>query len=311
MKKTIIPFLAVALLASCSKNNPQNTDENSSQMKLYAGVVASVESKAPIGGGTGEQSSFTPSIVHWLCDGGISFSVTPSFPTTVTPLAYNATNQALSLNPVQSYDNAKTSYVQGVYPAVNAVAADGAATFTPALASDGSVDLMVTNRVSGTKASKIADALVFAHKLTQYRFEVKAGNDAMVGRIITGITLKSVQLPSGYNFNSETVSYAAAADLSAGVSGNPAIAAKALAVGAPVMVAPKEGSLLVKIVTNNAESTDEKTYETVTITPQAPATGFEAGKANKITLTFLSEDQVAVSATVTPWETVEYNQNVQ
>ena len=149
--------------------------------------------------------------------------------------------------------------------------------------------------MSGSKYDAAAKQLRFEHPTTQLKFRVVAGEGLDAGTQLRSITLKGVELPTGFDLAADAVTYAAAADLAVpGIDGTQVIGAAAAAAGQPVMVRPVAGN---RVTLDVSTSTADFPGVVATIDGDAD---FVPGKAYTVTLTF-RQSEVALTATVTPW----------
>lgn len=164
MKKILLPILALAVLASCSKHESDESPSGRVPIRLGAGVEAST--KAPVVSG----SSVNAGIAGWEATGTVDYSAATAWATDITVTADPATGQAVSWTAQPYYNAANTikTYMKAWYP--KGTLMDLAVSFTN---TDGSVDALLAPTVNGSKDDASGKALAFAHKTTQVSFQVK------------------------------------------------------------------------------------------------------------------------------------------
>lgn len=170
----------------------------------------------------------------------------------------------------------------------------------------GAEDVMLADPVLGGKQLS-PDQLVFEHKLTQIRFQVSDESGSFTGQTLNGITFNGVNTTCSMDLETgEMGAWGTPSDgISAGIDSPVAITGTTAApeqVGTEVMLQPGQSAFNVKIVTSKG------TFGSVAIRPTSSADGgsttetaFAAGRSYLITLIFRGLNQVAVTASVTPW----------
>lgn len=283
MKNTLLSILAVAAMVSCSNEKTQSDDSISREIKLN-GVVTGVSTKNSIGA----TDNFTAAIGGWESTNNPVYTTTPTWQTTAS-ISGGAQNNDVTFALPQYYnaDNGIKTYVKGWYPA--GTPASGIVSFAN---TDGSVDVLYANAVSGSKLTPIASSLTFNHLTSQLNFEVVAGKGLAAGTTLTSITVKNVQAPVSLNLANGSLGAEPAKDyLVQNITTNPTIKT-ALPVGNPLMILSGT-TLKVKVVTSNA------TFDDVVVTLNQDAS-LVAGKAYTIKLTF-TQVGIVFSSSVTPW----------
>lgn len=290
MKKTIIPLLAIMVLAGCTKDdgNSGNTPTAGDLVPISLSTT-SATTKAPVNTG----DAFTAAIAGWESDGTPDYTATPTWYNTAEITA-STSETAITLNPARTYhaDNAVKTYMTAWHPAGEPT--DGKVAFTNA---DGQVDAMTTALISGSARDYQGKTLAFTHPTTQIKFIVVADESLDAGTQIQSITIKQAQLPNGFDLTAGTpaVTYAAAADLPVPDITPAEITATGSSAGSPVMIKPFSGNTMTLDVV-----TSEASFTGITATIDDD-TDFQPGKAYTITLTFRQSD-IVLKATVTPWD---------
>ena len=289
MKKILLPILALAVLASCSKHESDESPSGRVPIRLGAGVEASTKAHVVSG------SSVNAGIAGWEATGTVDYSAATAWATDITVTADPATGQAVSWTAQPYYNAANTikTYMKAWYP--KGTLMDLAVSFTN---TDGSVDALLAPTVNGSKDDASGKALAFAHKTTQVSFQVKAGAGLESGTKIKKITLKGVQLPTGFDLTKEStdagaVTWATAGNLEIPNLTEAEITTTAASAGDPVMFKPwEDNSLTVDI------ETDKATYTAKTFTTSDDKLG--EGSAYVVTLTF-SQTEIELTATIADW----------
>lgn len=284
MKNTLLSILAVAAMVSCSNEKTPSDDSISREIKLN-GAIVSVNTKGSIGA----TDNFTASIGGWESTGNPIYTAAPTWQTT-TSISGGAQNDDVTLATPQYYnaDNGIKTYVKGWYPAGTPVS--GIVSFSN---TDGSVDVLYANAVSGSKLTPIASSLSFSHLTSQLNFEVVAGKGLAAGTTLTSITVKDVQAPVSLNLTNGSLGTETPKDyLVQNITNNPTIGKTALSVGNPLMILSGT-TLKLKVVTSNA------TFDDVAVTLNQDAS-LVAGKAYTIKLTF-TQVGIVFSSSVSPW----------
>ena len=295
--KPLCLLLAAASLCACSKSESgEQLPGGEAAIRLSAGLLsASVQSKAPINSG----DTFTPAVAGWESTATASYTAQPTWNTTTSEITASATAQAVTLAAGQVYNADRTikTYMKAWYPqgGLN----NGMVSFVgdPKYADDGTVDVLLSGEVSGSKSDRENKVLAFEHLATQLKFVVKAGTGLAEGTKLTKIELKNVEVPSGINLTTDALLSSSKSVLAVpGIDGNLVIGTTETgdAAGKPLMIVPPSGNTVtLKVTTSVAEfdnieatiDTDEK---------------FQAGKAYTITLTF-GQKNIELSATLAEW----------
>lgn len=280
MKKLICMALVAIVVAGCSKEEKFDGPDSGSpvEIKLSPGIYG-IETKAPVNSGDSITASFVASVTN------NDYTVN-AWTATARFKALQATSAALSFSPQQYYPiNNSAIYIKGFYPAGTQSGKTVTFNGTP-----GTDDVMITSQLSGTRANTTPLAFVFNHLLTQLQFIFAAGSGFdPTGKTITGVTVKTQQIPTSLDLNTGNVGYTAG---NISISGSYAISqAGTLAADHPMM---KPGEAVILSVT----SSDGFTYPDITI----PSLTTEAGKAHAITLT-LTRKEITATVSVTDWVT--------
>lgn len=283
MKKIYFAILAVAALASCSKENVQEV--NSNEIKLH-GAVNIVSTKAVVG----TSDNFTASVAAWEGNATPDYTTAAKWQTT-SAISGGASNATLTLATTQYYnaDNGIKSYVKAWYPV--GTPSTGVVTISN---TTGDVDVMYAAEISGSKLTNITAPLTFNHLTTQLKFEAVADATLAAGTTLSSIKVKSVQIPTSLSLATEALGAAAEADyIVQGISAN-VIGSTAAAVGNPFMILPRTVTgLVLDVVTSTG------TFNDVRVTIDTD-TNLLAGKAYTITLTF-KQGGISLTTSVTPW----------
>lgn len=294
--RLLLSFLAAgALLSGCSKNEGDGNPSGRVPIRLGSGVA--MVSKAPVTGGT----AFEAGIAGWENPATETYAAQPKWNTTIQTTASAEEGQAVTWTAQQYYnaDENTTTYMKAWYPA--GTLSGTSVTFGN---TDGSVDALLAPVVSGTKLTKDDPdkVLAFAHRTAQINFKVQAGAGLAKNTTLSSITIKGVQLPTGFDLSQEitadeAVTYSAAADLEVpGITaGEITIAETAAPAGNAVMIKPISGNTFtIDVETNGA------TYTGKTVTVNGD--NIAAGTAYDVMLTF-GQGGIELTATVTDWKT--------
>ena len=143
MKKTIIPALAIILLAGCTEDNghPGIEPGQDGRVPITLSTV-SATTKAPVNTGDG----FTAGIAGWESDATADYTAVPTWYNTAEITA-STSPAGITLNPARTYhaDPSVKTYMAAWHPAGEP--ADGLVTFANP---DGQVDAMTATPVSGS-----------------------------------------------------------------------------------------------------------------------------------------------------------------
>lgn len=292
MKSCFFSAVAIALLASCSGSEVDEVIDNGQPVaiNLSAGVqTATAVSRAPITSG----SKFTATVLGWEAADATppAYTSDAKWNSTTEEITASPTASEITLTPLQYYQsNGLKTYMKAISPV--GTATGGTYTFAPVLVTDGSVDVLVADAVSGDKVTPVG-ALAFKHALTQFNFEVKKGEGLGDDVTVTSIQLNDVQLPTGVDLSNNSLKLGAATKISALTGGTTVIGASAASAGAPVMVAPiAAANLTLDIVTSAG------TFGGVKVTTTGD--DFIAGTSYTITLTF-QKKKIDTTASVADW----------
>lgn len=295
--KPLCLLLAAASLCACSKSESgEQLPGGEAAIRLSAGLLsASVQSKAPINSG----DTFTPAVAGWESSAAASYTAAPTWNTTTSEITASTTAQAVTLTDQQVYNADKTikTYMKAWYPqgGLN----NGMVSFVgdPKYADDGTVDVLLSGEVSGSKSDRENKVLAFEHLATQLKFVVKAGTGLAEGTKLTKIELKNVEVPSGINLTTDALLSSSKSVLAVpGIDGNLVIgtAETGDAAGKPLMIVPPSGNTVTLKVTTSVTEFDD-----IVATIDGDDK-FQAGKAYTITLTF-GQKNIELSATLAEW----------
>lgn len=296
MRKFFLAVLSALTLAGCSKSEPGEGPDTDNAIRLSAGVpTASVQGKAPINSG----DTFTPAVAGWESSAAVSYTAQPTWNTTTSEITASTTAQAVTLTAGQVYNADRTvkTYMKAWYP--QGTLADGTVTFTAddSYKGDGTDDVLLSGEVSGDKSDRDGKVLAFKHLTTQLKFVVKAGTGLAEGTKLTGIELKSVDLPSGIDLATDVLTGTAKETLSVpDIDGSLVIGTTAAGddAGSPLMIVPPTGNAVTLTVTTSGSRFDDIV---ATIDDDV---AFQVGKAYTITLTF-GQKNIELSATLDEW----------
>lgn len=298
MKKIFISLLATAALAGCSGNEENLAIDDGRPVPIELNAGVNTLSRAVISSGS-EISNI--GIAGWeakenAADYTAEYTWHTHLSTTASTTAHNVTWDT------QQYYNASEdiyTYMKAWHPCGDfktSPIVNNKVTFT----NNGTVDVMMANVVKGNKAHKVDGPLVFKHKTSQIKFNVKKGTGLTEGTKIQKIVIKNAQLPTGFDIskdytNPDAITYAEAADLQIpNLNSNQVIGDEASA-GDPVMIRPTgTNDFLIDVTTSGATYTDCK----VTLTGGAQ---MSEGYAYTITLTF-GQAGLELTAIVDEWK---------
>lgn len=294
--KPLCLLLVAASLCACSKSESGEQLSGGDAIRLSAGLPsASVQSKAPINSG----DTFTPAVAGWESTAAASYTAAPTWKTTTSEITASTTAQAVTLAAGQVYNADRTikTYMKAWYPqgGLN----NGMVSFVgdPKYADDGTVDVLLSGEVSGSKSDRENKVLAFEHLATQLKFVVKAGTGLAEGTKLTKIELKNVEVPSGINLTTDALLSSSKSVLAVpGIDGNLVIgtAETGDAAGKPLMIVPPSGNTVTLKVTTSVTEFDD-----IVATIDGDDK-FQAGKAYTITLTF-GQKNIELSATLAEW----------
>lgn len=301
MKKIFISMLTLAALAGCSKseNTPEVNFGDLVAIRLGADVATST--KAPIVAG----SSVNAGLAGWENTSAETYAAAPTWATDITTIANSTTGQTVTWTTAKYYnaDNNTKTYMKAWYP-------KGTLTGTSVLFANtlGDQDVLLAPAVSGSKDDASNKALAFTHKTTQLKFKVIAGAGLNPGTKIKRITLKNVQLPTGFDLTKDAavdgaVTYATAADLNIPNLTETAITATATSVGDAVMFKPwADNTLTIDIETSETIYT-AKTFMTSDLQ-------LSEGSAYEVQLTF-GQAGIGLTATIAEWQTANGSGSIE
>lgn len=313
MIRSTIFILTLALgagLSGCTKSEPARQPQGPAIELTTAaatpspenqGAAASAWRHAATRGAVNDGDFFEAAVAGWETTGTPDYGTPSTWLSTFTAAA--GTSQSVTLTPKRyysGYPEVKT-WMKAWHPA-GTLGGDGKVSFgSPA---DGQTDVMLSGAISGS--GEIAPGeLVFQHCLTQIRFRIAASQAQTEPLMLTSITVKDAQLPTGLDLATDVVTYAPAADLAVpGIAdGTLAFTPQGASAGSPLLVRPFEGNFLtVDIVTSRGQHAGVR----ATIDSDAE---FLPGKAYTITLTYTGTTggfgALEASVRVTPWQDVE------
>lgn len=299
MKQLIFSLLALTALAGCSQSENGIDKDTPVAIQLTSGI--GVITRATVtNGAIGAGDDVTAQIEFW------ETTTTPTYTDASTwksdaKVTDGANAQAITLNPLVYYnaDDAVKSFIKGWYPKI--ASNDGTVTIPN---TDGTVDVLLSNAVSGSKKTNVSNALVFNHQTAQLIFKVLKGEGLLDGTKIKSITVKGAKVPTSIALATDVVTYTPVTDLavpSLTIAEIKATDDATAIAGLPVMIEPvgDNTTLTLDIETVKADGTTvAATYTGVKFTTDAGK--LEKGKAYTITLTF-KQNNVELTAKITPW----------
>lgn len=282
MKKILLFALAAMVAVSCSKDD--EVVSNSDEIQFNAGLIT----KAPISGAI-PGTALTN--VQILRAPDAATAVWTGVSTVATTADIAQTTGAVTPDTPQFYRaNGTIAWFMAYYPVATALVADKVSwTIT------GQEDIIIAPSVSaGNKTTKTGAALAFAHKLSQLKFKVKAGDTEAItnwGQVtyikVNGATALELK-PSTGAFAAATVP--ANADLSAANVTYPITLTTVAQPAGTLMLFPGAlGAVKVK-TTSGVEQ----------IIPITTLTTLVAGQSHEIELTFTSTG-ITFTATLSDW----------
>jgi len=294
MKKIGIYLFIGTVLCACSGSDDRDLplpDVEKTPVVLSAGLP--VQSRAVIN--TGDK--FTAGVGGWETAGTAADYIAAATWNTTAVITASASVRTVELAEEQHYNdnNAVRTYMQAWYPAGKLLG--GIVSFDNP---NGTVDAMMAGEISGSKEDNTGKVLSFTHRTTQLKFKVVADPSLPRGTALKRITVKGVQLPTGFNLAAGKVVFEEnpkALNIP-GLAVPIEIPGEAAAAGEPVMVMPMPGNTVGLEI-----ETSEATYSNVVATIDDD-TDFVEGKAYVITLTFCGQSSgqsLGLSATVTEW----------
>ena len=161
----------------------------------------------------------------------------------------------------------------------------------------GAEDVMYAVPVAGSRDQR-PDKLDFRHVLTRLQFKLDDPNGNLTGQTLEGITVRGAHSCSTMNIETGARGpWTIEQDLSMELT-PVAISAESApqAIDGSIMLEPDQSDFTIDIATSGGTISDVK------IKPTAAGARFEAGKCYEITLKFLKQTEIELSATVKPWE---------
>lgn len=267
MKKILLATMVVMAMVSCSQDDEVINNDGPVEIKLNAGVEATIAPRAVINKGDALSG-----IQFVKVDGESGVFTNVSAITLTGDMAAAGT---ITFSSKQYYpSNGEITKILGFYPAATSLSA-GVASMTIT----GKEDVLYAAPVSGSKSTPISDNLSFNHKLTQFKFVIKresASTSADIAKVKVSVkdanTAFSMALADGILSDWKTTSsIEVIADATATTAGT----------------AETEGFMLEPNLTSLTLNVSATGYTEKTVTINGTDNGkFEAGKAYTITLTF-------------------------
>lgn len=293
-------YLLATALTGCTVRVVENRPSDAPPVRLTASTLAT-ESRSAIQPG----DSFTAAVAGWeTAASAADYTMPQAWTAAFTVVA--GTSLPVALTPEVYYNvsaNIKT-YIKAWYPA-GTLGADGKVLFEGSAAGtppNGTVDVLLTPVVTGSRDDTGGKHLEFRHLLSQLRFRIRAAAGVTAQPTLTSITVHGVRLPVGIDLAGDEPLYAPAADFTvAGIEpGSVAFTTTAQSVGRALLLQPFQGNTLtVDIVTS------EGTHAGVVATIDDDER-FMPGKAYTITLTYTGQDvkPFGITVGVAPWKDV-------
>lgn len=306
MKNIILSMLSVAMLVGCSKNENIIDGEAANGLvpiKLNSGIElasrAAITTDATVQIGCWESSAGSATYTNtanWISSASVNVDNTAA---------------AITLSPVRYYnaDNGIKSYLKGWYPA--GTFANGAVTITN---TDGTVDAILSNEVSGSKSTVIGTAMNFEHLTAQLKFLVIKGDGLATGTKIKSITVKGASVPTAINLakapaDADAATWTAVTSLAVPALTEAEITGTATAAGQELMIQPVSDNTTIKLdVVTSLQGAADVTFKDVVVTTDDSK--IERGKAYSITLTF-KQSGVEPTARITDWTSAAGSGTVQ
>lgn len=283
MKQLFFLTLVAAAISSCSSDDdgvyPNDPRLNATSEIKFNTNVYGVNTKAPVTPTTSIDAVFVASTATGNY-GTYSWSDTVTFTASPTPTT------GLSFTPSRYYpvDNSAV-YIKGYYPQSPAAITNNTVTYS---ATDGSVDLLLTPEVSGTRTSAPLN-FVFSHLLSQLQFQFVAGTGFPTGKTVTALRIKNAQtFPTQLDLNTGNVTYSTSNINFTGKSYS--IASSASPIADFPMVAPGQ-SVVLSITTSDGVTYPDFTVPTLTTV---------VGQSHLITITF-NITEIKINVSVTNW----------
>lgn len=318
MKNRILLSLLTAgiLLSGCSKSEheegsgPVPGDGQSVAIRLSSGIgsPSKAGTKAPVTADAtvqieGWESSTAPDYTKTTSDWQSTAEVKVL---TQEEIDADETANDITLSPVQYYNadgNTKT-FIRGWYPQV--ASSNGTVTFTNT--DDGTVDVLLSNEVSGDKNAEVGQALVFDHVTAQLIFKVVKGEGLAAGTRIKTIKVKNAAVPASITLGNVTdgadatvVNYTDKSELDVPNITVAEIGQTAETAGDPLMVKPVDNNTTVTLYIETVKedgTTTAATYDDVALTTSDGK--LTRGSAYTVTLTF-KQAGISLEANITPW----------
>ena len=294
MKKIILATLALIVFAGCVKDLPY---ENLPVPIQFNAGLSGVNTRAPIVSDGSNHPTSDIVGIQILRAADVASSPDWTVVNSVAATATVATDGSVGSVSSAQYYNANAglnAFFMAFYPAAGSMSAN-----TVNWTITGQEDIIVAPSVSaGNKASPVAAALAFAHKLTQLQFEVIASSATAQSHWGTLTSIK-VNADTALELTLSTNALASAStpvntDLSAAQSG------VSFPLTIPTGTATAAGIVMVKPGTLGAIKVTTATSPEQTVSISGLSNTL-AGNAHKITLTFNELGAITFTATLTDW----------
>lgn len=338
MKKFLIPVIALAMFASCSKDGGNDYEggngngdgqgpEELSQIVMDMNVRSSRSSIESNGSGVITNTGMTSLPIAFVRPadgtGAVWTNVGTATPTDgktkgIVEATINVPAMTVDFTHPQYYNltAANSSYFVGYYPKNPTLATDASDYTTAEWAIDGKTDVLVSNLVSGTKANIASNTTlkpVFGHMLTRIKFEIVGAAGANLGRVqaywgnVNDIKIKATNNAIKVTFDgTPTVAGSGAANIDtySALETDAAVAPKAIAANAATGTSPaffSEALVYPGLTTYTATVTTAAGHVVDVPVTFAGNVAASAGQAHLVTLSFSLNEIEVDNVQVTAW----------
>lgn len=312
MKLIVKLSLALALFASCARNEIRMTDEIRLGVKSDAYTRTAVNNIAELievgdqigvyGVNIGSSSKAVPSETKWG-----SYTIKNICTTEITK------EGVVDLGTGYTYPDGEHVRFFAYYPFADIGASETNSLEEPTetrapllhFITKGITDVMYADPVEGSQADSGNKLLLFNHALTQLRFKLADPNGLLAGAKVKKIIFTGVNTTSTLNIETgELGQWGTPSDIELDANYPIAVPPSGVEVDGRVILQPGLPSFTLSIVTDT-----NVTYSAVKIKPDNTPT-FEAGTSYEVTLKFTDRKEIFVSATVQPWVMAGYGEGV-
>lgn len=310
MKKILLPLCMLALFVSCTNDNEPGTGNAPVPIQVGGSIgMEATVTKAAINPDDANPAEFQAGIAGWESNAAADYSQAPKWETSLTLKAYKTVHSDYKVSTGQYYnqDEDINTYMKAWSPA--GTLSGTTVTFPN---DNGTEDAMLAGIVSGNKTNEgTVHQLNFKHMTTQIKFEAKVDANLPTG---TSFNVTSLQLVKDAG-NGVTVDVPTGFDLTKGPDEDGAVTftpkdaitmTTNTTISSTTDATSIDGGFLIKPCKKIAVKAEASgvTYDAVVV--DAPASGFVAGTAYTVTLTF-SGAQILVTATVDEWTNATTN----